>query len=1019
MPIKQTFDVTGMTCAACSSRVEKTTNKVEGVYKANVNLLKNSMEVEFEQDANVSLVTQAIEAAVNKAGYGAIPRNPDRGGIPTQLPLGQEGNLHHESSGFDLDDQGRFVSSSNTQENTVRASNIAEQERKAIFRRLIISLIFMVPLFYISMGHMFGWPLPSFFLGPENAMVWALTLFVLLIPILCVNFKFFRVGFRALIHASPNMDSLIALGSGASTLYGLYALFQMAFYAGHGNLEQVHGYAMNLYFESAAMILTLITLGKYFEARAKGKTTDSLSQLMGLSPKQALRLENGVETLVDVRQVRVGDVLVVKAGEAIPVDGVVLEGQGSVDESVITGESLPVTKRTGSLVTGTTLNTSGWFTMRAEHVGSDTVLAGIVRLVDEATSSKAPIEKLADKISGVFVPVVIGIALVTFIVWMALGAEFPTALSYAISVLVISCPCALGLATPTALMVGTGRGAVNGILIKNAEALETAQGVKTVVLDKTGTITQGTPQVTELGIVGGSGTTGESGASRGSGIAGSSGTVGSLGAAGGSGITGDLGAAERSGVRGASKLLEFSLQEGPLSFASVFSAQSAEMQKKIIHLLQVIGALEKHSEHPLAKALMSLVEQSNVAIGEVKNFTQSAGEGVAGEVGGHWCLAGNARMMESHHITIDAAWTEEVASEGKTVLYIAQDDVLLGYVAIADVVKPTSASAIKRLREMGIKTVMLTGDALLTAEAIHKQVGTDEVIAGVLPADKEKIVRNLSQKGKVAMVGDGINDAPALARADVGIAIGAGTDIALSSADVVLMHSDLLDVPAALDLSRATLRNIKQNLFWALFYNALCIPIAAGALAFIGFSLNPMIAAAAMSFSSVCVVTNALRLRRWKPKTKAEVGMFGVDGPDLGASNSGVSDLGAPDLGMSDSDVPDLDSLDTSDLSVSGSASEANENTVPNASCETSRKNDDAKEVLGKEETMEKVLHVEGMMCEKCVAHVKKGLERVAGVEEALVDLEAKKATVKLSAEVSDQTLIDAVVEEGYEAKMA
>ena len=1006
MPIKQTFDVTGMTCAACSSRVEKTTNRVEGVRKANVNLLKNSMEVEFEQDANVSLVTQAIEAAVDKAGYGAIPRNPDRGGTPTQLPLGQEGNLHHESSSFDLDDQGRFASS-NTQENTVRASNIAEQERKAIFRRLIISLIFMVPLFYISMGHMFGWPLPSFFLGPENAMVWALTLFVLLIPILCVNFKFFRVGFRALIHASPNMDSLIALGSGASTLYGLYALFQMAFYAGHGNLEQVHGYAMNLYFESAAMILTLITLGKYFEARAKGKTTDSISQLMDLSPKQALRLENGVETLVEVRQVRVGDVLVVKAGEAIPVDGVVLEGQGSVDESVITGESLPVTKRAGSSVTGATLNTSGWFTMRAEHVGSDTVLAGIVRLVDEATSSKAPIEKLADKISGVFVPVVIGIALVTFIVWMALGAEFPTALSYAISVLVISCPCALGLATPTALMVGTGRGAVNGILIKNAEALETAQGVKTVVLDKTGTITQGTPQVTELGIVGGSGITGESG------VAGSSGTVGSLGAAG------DLGATGGSGARGASKLVEFSLQEGPLSFDSGFSALSAEIQEKIIHLLQVIGALEKHSEHPLAKALMSLVEQSNVAIGEVKNFTQSAGEGVAGEVGGHWCLAGNARMMESHHITIDAAWTEEVASEGKTVLYIAQDDVLLGYVAIADVVKPTSASAIKRLREMGIKTVMLTGDALLTAEAIHKQVGTDEVIAGVLPADKEKIVRNLSQKGKVAMVGDGINDAPALARADAGIAIGAGTDIALSSADVVLMHSDLLDVPAALDLSRATLRNIKQNLFWALFYNALCIPIAAGALVFIGFSLNPMIAAAAMSFSSVCVVTNALRLRRWKPKTKAEVGMSYVDGPDLGASNSSVSDLGASDLGMSDSDVPDLDSLDTSDLSVSGSASEANENTVPNASCETSRKNDDAKEVLGKEETMEKVLHVEGMMCEKCVAHVKKGLERVAGVEEALVDLEAKKATVKLSAEVSDQTLIDAVVEEGYEAKMA
>lgn len=938
MPIKQTFDVTGMTCAACSFRVEKTTNRVEGVHKANVNLLKNSMEVEFEQDANVSLVTQAIEAAVDKAGYGAIPRNPDRGGMPTQLPLGQEGNLHQESSSFDLDDQGRFVSPSSTQENTVRASNIAEQERKAIFRRLIISLIFMVPLFYISMGHMFGWPLPSFFLGPENTMVWALTLFVLLIPILCVNFKFFRIGFRALIHASPNMDSLIALGSGASTLYGMYALFQMAFYAGHGNLEQVHGYAMNLYFESAAMILTLITLGKYFEARAKGKTTDSLSQLMDLSPKQALRLENGVETLVDVRQVRVGDVLVVKAGEAIPVDGVVLEGQGSVDESVITGESLPVTKRTGSSVTGATLNTSGWFTMRAEHVGSDTVLAGIVRLIDEATSSKAPIEKLADKISGVFVPVVIGIALVTFIVWMALGAEFPTALSYAISVLVISCPCALGLATPTALMVGTGRGAVNGILIKNAEALETAQGVKTVVLDKTGTITKGTPQVTDLGIVA------------------------------------DL-------SRRLAPDCFFSLAENTKEFNSTFKDLSSEAKCSVSYLLRIIGALERRSEHPLAKALMSLVNQNGIKPYEVQNFSQIEGEGVAGKVEGHLCFMGNARMMESRGIAINEALTQNLADAGKTVLYLAQEKTILGYIAIADVVKPTSTTAIKRLRDMGIRTVMLTGDAQRTAQAIHEQVGTDEVIAEVLPADKERVVRNLSNKEKVAMVGDGINDAPALARADVGIAIGAGTDIAISSADIVLMHSDLCDVAAALDLSRATLRNIKQNLFWALFYNALCIPVAAGALAFVGFSLNPMIAAAAMSFSSVCVVTNALRLRRWKPPAKAEIGA---------TPNSDAS------------------------LKVA-----VNEESIQGVGLDTVPRDRFIENNQGKEEQMEKVLHVEGMMCEKCVAHVKKGLERVAGVEEALVDLEAKKATVKLSAEVSDETLIDAVVEEGYEAKMA
>lgn len=938
MSDKQIFDITGMTCAACSARVEKTTNKVEGVRQASVNLLKNSMEVEFEQDANIPAVTQAIETAVDKAGYGAFPRASNQAAsYGGSAATGQGAPSLQNSSAAQVSSAGQGGVGSaflGTDSAANRASSIAEKEQKAIFRRLVISVIFAAPLFYISMGHMFGWPLPAFFLGEENALVWALTLFVLLIPVICVNFKFFRMGFKTLIHGAPNMDSLIALGSGASTLYGLYALFQMAFYAGHGDLGQVHAYAMNLYFESAALILTLITLGKYFEARAKGKTTDSLSQLMDLSPKQALRLENGTETLVDAREVRVGDVLVVKTGESVPVDGVVLEGEGSVDESVITGESLPVTKRAGSAVTGATVNTSGWFTMRAERVGSDTVLAGVVKLVDEATSSKAPIEKLADKISGVFVPAVIAIAIGTFIVWMVLGADFATALSYAISVLVISCPCALGLATPTAIMVGTGRGAVNGILIKDAQALETAQGVKTVVFDKTGTITQGTPQVTEIAIASGSAPQVQAQAQTGS-------------------------------APLPKSMVRFQLENnGKTSdISSVFAATSAETKQELTHFLQVIGALENHSEHPLAKALMRLVKQSGVFVSEVENFSQSVGEGIMGEVEGYQCFVGNARMMQARGIAVDPTWTQDLAEAGKTVLYLAQQDTLLGYVAIADVVKPTSAAAIERLHDMGIKTVMLTGDESRTAEAIHKQVGTDKVIAGVLPADKERVVRDLSKEGKVAMVGDGINDAPALARADVGIAIGAGTDIALSSADIVLMHSDLLDVPSALDLSRATLRNIKQNLFWALFYNALCIPIAAGVLAFAGFSLNPMIAAAAMSFSSVCVVTNALRLRRWKPSV----------------SHQATKDR------------------------------KTEEETKP----ETENK------PQGKDESMEKVLHVEGMMCQNCVSHVKKGLERVEGVEEAQVDLEGKSATVKLSADVPDQTLIDAVVEEGYEAKIA
>ena len=776
---KLRFAVTGMTCAACSARVEKATAGVSGVSGVAVNLLKNSMEVQLGAEADPVATSAAIVSAVEKAGYGAFPAG--------------EGAA-----------AGSGAASAAASAGAANPAAAAQAERKSVLQRLIISLVFTVPLFYISMGDMFGWPLPSVLTGMENMMVHGLVLFMLLVPVIFVNFKFFRVGMKSLLHGSPNMDSLIALGSGAATLYGMYALLCMAFYVGHGDLETTHRYAMNLYFESAGMILTLITLGKFLEARAKGKTTDSLSQLMDLAPKMATRLENGVEQKVPAKDVRVGDVLVVRTGEAVPVDGVVLEGEGSVDESVITGEPLPVSKREGAAVTGATVNTAGWFTMRAERVGADTVLAGIVQLVDEATSSKAPIEKMADKISGVFVPVVMGIALVAFVVWMLVGAEFATALSYAISVLVISCPCALGLATPTAIMVGTGRGAASGILVKSAEALESAQAVRTVVLDKTGTITKGAPQVTDV-------------------------------------------------------LPQPGVGEG--------------------ELLSLVHALEKPSEHPLARAMVAYVE-AELAAGEdaagegggdgapaaavASDFAQAPGQGVSGTVDGHLCVAGNARMMEAHGIPVDEAAAQQLADAGKTVTYFARGGKLVGAVAVADVPKPTSAAAIAKLRSMGIRTVMLTGDAERTAKAIQAQVGTDEVIAGVLPADKERIVRKLSAKAPVAMVGDGINDAPALARADVGIAIGAGTDIALSSADIVLMHSDLADVPAALSLSRATMRNIKQNLFWALFYNAICIPVAAGVFAWAGFSLNPMIAAAAMSFSSVCVVTNALRLRRWR-----------------------------------------------------------------------------------------------------------------------------------------------------------
>lgn len=865
--MKQTFDITGMTCAACSARVEKAARSVPGVDGVAVNLLKNSMEVTFDGNPET---TGALEAAIEKAGYGATAR----------VPAGAQG--------------GTVVG----QAAQARPVADAAAEAKRVRMRLIVSAVFTVPLFYLSMGHMFSWPLPGFFLGDENVLTFAFTQFLLLLPVVFVNFKFFRVGFKTLFHGAPNMDSLIALGSTAATVYGIYAIYRIGIALGTGDFHASHMAAMDLYFESAAMILTLITLGKYFEARAKGKTTDAIAKLMDLAPKEAVRLVDGREERVAVDAVRAGDVLVVRAGEGIPVDGTLLEGSGTVDESVITGESVPVDKRPGDAVTGATVNSTGWFTMRADRVGDDTTLAGIIRLVDEATSTKAPIEKIADKISGVFVPVVIVIALGTFAVWMLGGSTLESALSHAISVLVISCPCALGLATPTAIMVGTGRGAQNGILIKSAEALETAHDVKTVVLDKTGTITEGTPSVTD-----------------------------------------------------------------------VIAAPGVD----IARLLEAAVSIEGRSEHPLARAICDYAYEQKAYPLLVEDFKQVPGEGVTALVDDRPTCAGNLRMMEGRSIDVGefAVTAHRLADEGKTPLFFAQDDALLGIVAVADTVKPSSARAIGDLRAMGIRTIMLTGDNERTAAAIQREVGADEVVAGVLPEGKEREIRRLAEQGRVAMVGDGINDAPALARADVGIAIGAGTDVAIESADIVLMKSDLADVPAAIQLSRATLRNIKQNLFWALIYNAVCIPVAAGALSFAGVNLNPMIAAAAMSLSSVCVVTNALRLRGWKPRL----------------SVAGASDTTMPSDAtafVANNEVEDADS---------------------SASPEK------------KEMVMEKTLQVEGMMCQHCVAHVKKALEGVEGVEEAVVDLDAGTATAKLAHDVADEALVAAVTDAGYEVK--
>ena len=876
--MKQTFDIKGMSCAACEARVDKATRQVEGVSKVAVNLLKNSMDIEF--DGNPATVA-AVSAAVEKAGYGAIPRVAASSGEKA-APAGPT------------------------------PAERAEAELAHMRFRVIFSFVFCIPLFYISMGHMFGWPLPAFLSG-HNVLPFALTEFLLLLPIVYVNFKFFRGGFKSLFHGSPNMDSLVALGATASIAYGIYAMYRMGFALGVGDIDSAHMAAMDLYFEGAGMILTLITLGKFFEARAKGKTTNAITALMDLAPKTALRETPDGEVEVPVEDVQVGDVLIVKSGMSVPVDGTVVEGAASVDESAVTGEPIPVEKSVGDAVIGATVSKSGYFKMRAERVGEETVLAGIVRMVDDATSSKAPIEELADKISGVFVPAVIAVALVTFVVWFfALGSGLEVALTHAVSVLVISCPCALGLATPTAIMVGTGRGARKGVLVKDAESLQRASEIKTVVLDKTGTITRGAPAVVDIRCV--------------------------------EGVVPD-------------------------------------------DLLSVAASLETMSEHPLAQAICLHAADKDLPLRPVEDFQQVPGQGVKGQIEGVSCLAGNERMMARNGVDLGsfAADAAAAADQGRTPLFFA------------DSVKPSSKRAIDELRKMGVATLMLTGDHERTAHAVQREVGVDRVVAEVLPAQKAEVVAKECSFGATAMVGDGINDAPALATADVGIAIGAGTDIAKESADMVLMRSDLLDVPAALQLSQAVMRNVKQNLFWALIYNAVCIPLAAGVVP--GITLNPMIAAAAMAFSSVTVVSNALRLRTWKPSWEvpgsavSSVKYVGDKTPPADFTGS----LGAPVMIVDErpSDGPTDNQGELSD--------------EPQGLSDQNRK----------ETLMQKTVNIEGMMCPHCVAHATEALKGVAGVVDAQVSLENKNAVVTLDGDVDDQALIDAIVAAGYKAEMA
>ena len=849
------YNVTGMSCAACSARVEKAVKKVPGVTSCSVSLLTNSMGVEGTASP------AAILSAVQEAGYGASPKN---------------------------------ASASKAADTSADLDALADHETPKLKRRLIASLGFLLVLMYFSMGHMmWGWPLPHWFDGNHIAM--GLVQLLLAGIVMVINQKFFINGFKGLIHGAPNMDTLVALGSMASFVWSTYALFAMTRAQVDGNDELVMHYMMEFYFESAAMILTLITVGKMLEARSKGKTTDALKSLMKLAPKTATLVRDGAEVTVAIADVQKGDVFVVRPGENIPVDGVVLEGTSAVNESALTGESIPVDKAVGDKVSAATTNQSGFLRCEATRVGEDTTLAQIIKMVSDAAATKAPIAKIADTVSGFFVPAVISIAVVTTIVWLLLGHELGYALARGISVLVISCPCALGLATPVAIMVGNGLGAKNGILFKTAASLEAADRTQIVALDKTGTITEGAPRVTDL-----------------------------------------------------------------LPAEGVSETE----------LLTLAAALESRSEHPLAKAVLADAEANAITPPEVTDFAALPGNGLAAKLDGMDIYAGNAAFIQTK-LTLPAALAqqaEKLASEGKTPLFFGGAGRLLGVIAVADTIKEDSPEAIRQLQNMGIRVVMLTGDNQRTADAIGRQAGVDEVIAGVLPDGKEAVIRQLQASGKVAMVGDGINDAPALTRADTGIAIGAGTDVAIDAADVVLMNSKLSDVPAAIRLSRATLRNIHENLFWAFIYNIIGIPLAAGLFIPFGLTLNPMFGAAAMSLSSFCVVSNALRLNLF-----------------------------------------DLHSTRHDHKTASPAAAPVQ------SAAENNKKSDaEAPEVKTEDNTMKKTLKVEGMMCGHCEARVKKALEALPEVDEAVVSHEAGTAIVTLNAEVADDVLKNAVEAQDY-----
>ena len=849
------YNVTGMSCAACSARVEKAVKKVPGVTSCSVSLLTNSMGVEGTASP------AAILSAVQEAGYGASPKNASA--------------RKASDASADLD-------------------ALADHETPKLKRRLIASLGFLLVLMYFSMGHMmWGWPLPHWFDGNHVAM--GLVQLLLAGIVMVINQKFFINGFKGLIHGAPNMDTLVALGSMASFVWSTYALFAMTRAQVDGSDELVMHYMMEFYFESAAMILTLITVGKMLEARSKGKTTDALKSLMKLAPKTATLVRDGAEVTVAIADVQKGDVFVVRPGENIPVDGVVLEGTSAVNESALTGESIPVDKAVGDKVSAATTNQSGFLRCEATRVGEDTTLAQIIKMVSDAAATKAPIAKIADTVSGFFVPAVISIAVVTTIVWLLLGHELGYALARGISVLVISCPCALGLATPVAIMVGNGLGAKNGILFKTAASLEAAGRTQIVALDKTGTITEGAPRVTDL-----------------------------------------------------------------LPAEGVTETE----------LLTLAAALESRSEHPLAKAVLADAEAKAITPPEVTDFAALPGNGLAAKLDGMDIYAGNAAFIQTK-LTLPAALAqqaEKLAAEGKTPLFFGGAGRLLGVIAVADTIKEDSPEAIRQLQNMGIQVVMLTGDNQRTADAIGRQAGVDEVIAGVLPDGKEAVIRQLQASGKVAMVGDGINDAPALTRADTGIAIGAGTDVAIDAADVVLMNSKLSDVPAAIRLSRATLRNIHENLFWAFIYNIIGIPLAAGLFIPFGLTLNPMFGAAAMSLSSFCVVSNALRLNLF-----------------------------------------DLHSTRHDHKTASPAAAPVQ------SAAENNKKSDaDAPEVKTEDNPMKKTLKVEGMMCGHCEARVKKALEALPEVDEAVVSHEAGTAIVTLNAEVADEVLKNAVEAQDY-----